>query len=242
MDYKFEGIIRELKSFFKSEFGRNYFTIIYGSYAYGINTSNSDLDFVTVSQNFNRKNLKSTLQFAFDLYKRYELAFDDEVPHENKLLADYTTLNDAINGMGFERRKGRIYVPPIVKTKEFLGSDEIAMRILLNAITSKNVFVGGDENYYLQRRKKALENMVGFMFSIDGTNSFTISELVQSLIGTPERHGEMYLGYKDKPAIREYLNETFGKEFDRLAQRNILKQEDVNYSLINSMWLKQIVD
>ncbi|MBU0666478.1 MAG: hypothetical protein ABIC91_03585 [Nanoarchaeota archaeon] len=244
MDNKLEGIIQELKTFFDAELCREYFTIIYGSYAYGANILNSDLDFVAVSRDFNQNNLRNTLDFVFDLYKRYNLSFDDEVPHEKKLLANYKTLDEAIDGRGFERRGGgRIYVPLIVKTREFLNSDEIAMRLLLNAITSKNIFVSGDHSYYSQKRKQAVENIVGLMFSIDDVDSFTVNGFVQSLIGSSDRHGEMYLGYKDKPAVRTHLIETFGKEFKMLVNNGILRYESDNdrYHLVNVSWLGKIV-
>ena len=237
MNNKPEGIIQELKTFFDAEFCRDYFAIIYGSYAYGVNTSDSDLDFVAVKSNFDQKKIRTTLDFVFDLYRRHDLAFDDEVPHEKKLLANYQTLDDAIGGGGFEKMDGRIYVPPVVKTKGFLHSNEMAMRLLLNAITSKNIFVSGDKSYYSKKRKQAIENMVRIMFSIDDVDSFTVQEFVQSLIGTPERHGEIYLGYKDKPAVRRYLTETFGKEFERLASRGILRYNADNGRYTLGMYL-----
>lgn len=236
MDAKIECITPELKTFFDLEFCKEYFTIIYGSYPYEANTPNSDLDFVTVTKNFNQNNLRNTLDFAFDLYRRYSLVFDDEVPHEKKLLADYATLDAAIAGKCFERRAGRIYVPPVVKTNVFLNSDEIVMRLLLNAITSKNIFVSGDKDYYFQKRQQAFENMIGFMFSINNVESFTIPEFVQSLIGTPDRCGEMYLGYKDKPAVRRYLAETFRTEFDKLVTNHVLKKKKGSYFLLDLSW------
>ena len=243
MGKKLRQITEELKRFFDSEFCKNYFTIIYGSYAYGAHTSNSDLDFVAVSRDFDPNSLRRTLDFAFDLYRRHNLAFDDEVPHEKKILTDYKTLEDAIVGEGFERRDGRIHVPPVVKTKEFLSSKEIAMRLLLNAMTSKNIFVSGDDSYYSQKRKQAFEHIVAFMFSIGGVGSLTIPEFVQSLMGTPERHGEMYLGYKDKPVVREYLTEAFGSELGRLATNGTLMRENETkrYSIANMSWLSRMV-
>jgi len=243
MRINLEQMIHELKSFFDIEFYREYFTIIYGSYAYGINTSASDLDFVTVSRDFNQNNLINTLRFVLDLYEEHNLAFDDEVPYENKILASYERLDNAVQGRGFERRERRIYVPPVVKNREFLHAGEIVMRLLLNAITSKNIFVSGDKGYYDQKRKQAVENMVGFMFSIDNVNSFTIEEFVKSLIGTAERHGEMYLGYKDKPAVRTYLTETFGKEFERLVSKGVLTYEGINkgYKLVDTSWLGNLI-
>lgn len=234
---------RELSSFFKSEFKQDFFTIIYGSYAYGVNCSSSDIDFVTVSRSLTAENYRNTIEFAFDFYDRHGLVIDYEVPHDNKLLADYDTLDDAIAGNGFERRSGRIYVPPVVKTKEFLSSDAIAKRLLLNAITSNNILVAGDENYYLEKRAQAFENMIGFMFSIDGVGSYSVEGLVQSLIGAPERNGEMYLGYKDKPEIRGYMERAFGYEIQRLARNGVLRHDndDGRYHLADVSWLCRIV-
>ncbi len=45
-------IMFELSTFFEEELNNDYFTIIYGSYAYGVNTLNSDLDFVTLCREF----------------------------------------------------------------------------------------------------------------------------------------------------------------------------------------------
>ena len=243
MTDKLQQITRELKEFFDAEFHTDFFTIIYGSYAYGVNTSDSDLDLVTISRQVTQDNRTNTLDFLFDMYTRYGLAVDDEVPHERKLLADYQTLDDAINGSGFERKDGRMYVPPVVKTKEFLHSNEIVMRLLVNALTGKNILVTGDREYYADRRKRAVENMIGFMFSIEGVESFTIPDFVRSLIGTPERHGEMYLGYKDMPAVRAYLAETFGAAFLGLIQTGILTHDTTAgiFHVRNPSWLSKVV-
>ncbi len=162
---------------------------------------------------------------------------------KKKLLANYNTLDKAIERRGFERRNGRIFVPPVVKNKEFLHSDEIVMRLLLNAITSKNIFISGNRDYYSLKREQAIHNLVGFMYSIDNVNSFTITEFVQSLIGTPERQGEMYLGYKDKPVVRDYLTETFRNEFERLVRQDVLRYDIKNnsYTLVDTSWLDKLV-
>lgn len=222
-------IKRELKGFFDSSLGTRHFSFIYGSYAYKSNTPKSDLDFVAICQDLDREKIDRTIEFAFNLYKRYGLAFDDEVPHERKLLASYEMLDHAIEGKGFELRGGRVYVPPVVKTKEFLNSEEIALRLLLNSITSKNIFVSGDRLRYEQKRREALEKMVQFMFSINQVDSFTLPEFVQALIGTPERNGEMYLGYKDKPSVREYLTRTFREQFKILRAKGALNLDRVRF-------------
>ncbi len=241
MDGKFRKILCELKSFCESLFGKEYFTIVYGSYVYGVATSNSDLDFVTVSRHFDGATLRKSVKFALSLYHKYNLAFDNEVPHEKKILVSYETLNNAIIGKGFQRKRLRIYVPPIIKTAEFLCSDKIAMRLLLNAITGKNFFVSGDRKYFYQKKEEAIENMIGFLFSIDAVNSFTISDFVLSLIGTPERSGEMYLGYKNKLVVREYLTETFKAKFEKLVIKKILQKSNGRYYLFDHEWLNRII-
>ena len=49
----------------------------------------------------------------------------------------------------------------------------------------------------------------------------------------------MYLGYKDKPAIRRYLADTFGKEFERLRQKGILENKEGFFYLTEFYWLKK---
>ncbi|KKQ93660.1 MAG: Aminotransferase, classes I and II [candidate division CPR2 bacterium GW2011_GWC1_39_9] len=238
----FKAMISELKDFFSRQFGDDHFTIIYGSNAYKTNTSSSDLDFVTACKHFHDSHLQEVLKFAFDLYERYGLMIDDEVPHEKKILISYETVNRAINGHGFERKVDSIHVPPVVKTPGFLSSDEIVMRLSLNALTGKSVFVSGNRQYYLKMRRKALENLVKFNFLINNVNSFTVAEFTDSLIGTPERNSEMYLGYKDNPKVKKHLSKTFLTQFERLSKRQILKytEKTGRYCLVDKKWLKEV--
>ena len=233
-------VIKDLKGFFDSLFGKNYFTIIYGSCAYGVNVSNSDLDFMTVCNSFNKRQLDRTLDFISILYKKYNFASDDEIPHKNKVLCSYKMLDDAINGKGFEIRGSQLYIPPVAKNQRFLNSKEMAMRLFLNAITSKNIFVSGDRNFYLQKRERALQNMIYFLFLTKTTRFFKIEEFIQSLIGTPERNGEMYLGYKDDPVVHRYLTKTFRREFNLLRKNGILKLSGERYCMRDSSWLNEL--
>jgi len=239
---KLDKIVEELRRFFVKELGSRHITVIYGSYAYGVRTSDSDLDFFAGSENISQRNMENTLEFVFDLYNRYRLAYDEEVPHENKLLTTYENLEDAIRGGGFEKRNGQVFVPPVEKTREFLHSDEIAMRLLLNALTGKHIFVSGEFNYYRKITNQAKENLVGLMFSIDNVDSYTVSKFVQSLIGTPERNEEMYLGYKDKPVVWQFLTDTYQDEFNRLAKIGVLRPEpNGRYHLQSRSWLSHII-
>jgi hypothetical protein len=214
---RLENMVNEIGTFVNNEFKKEFFTFIYGSNAYGVDTPKSDLDFVTVSRSYTHKNLSNLLDFAFGLFKKHGMVFDDEVPHDKKLLADYGSLECALSGTGFVRGSGRMYVPPVVKTSEFLGSDEMVWRLLLNAITSKNIFVTGDHCRYMHKRLEALANMVGFMYLIEGVEIFTPENFVQVLIRSGERQGEQYLGYKDTPTIRDYLDKTFRIQFAHMA-------------------------
>ncbi|MBS3108144.1 nucleotidyltransferase domain-containing protein [Candidatus Woesearchaeota archaeon] len=242
MNNKLKNIKKELGSFFSSELNKtDYFTIIYGSYAYGADRAESDLDFVTYASEFNEKNMENTMKFIFDLYKRYDIALDYEVPHEKKVLVKYKLLEDGIKGRGFEKRGDKLFVPPVVKSKEFLESNEIIMRLSLNSITSENIFVSGNMDYYLSKRSEALENLVAFIFSINDITSVNIDEFVQYLIGTQERNGEMYLGYKDKGPVREYLKNVFKAEFEHFFEQNIFGKSDNRYYLKNNYWFDSII-
>ena len=159
MDSKLNSIKKEIGNFYRKEFGKDLlFVVIYGSWGFGLNNKSSDVDMVGVCSRYNKKQMKNTISFVKNLHRKYKLEFDEEVPYEKKLLATPNFVEKAIFGNGFEKNRDRIKIQPIVKTKEFLSSDKVAMRLLLNALTTKSIFCGGDNNLYNETQNKSLKN------------------------------------------------------------------------------------
>lgn len=236
-DGRIQKLVSEIKDFYVEEFkGERYFTLIYGSYSYGLNLPNSDLDLVTVCNSFDHSRLQRVIRHTERLHAHYGLEVDVEVPYEKKLLATFDQLGCALAGGAFAMADNRIAVPPVVKTKEFLESEEVAMRLLLNALTGKSIFVCGSREKYASGILAAREKLVAFMFSIENAGFFTPASFVDSLMGTPEKTGELYLGYKDVPAIRNYLQQAFLDTFERMVAQGKLCRRAGAYAIKDHGW------
>ena len=241
MDPKFNSIKQEIGDFYKKELGKELsFVIIYGSWAFGLNDKNSDVDMVGVCSKYSKKQMENTISFVKDLHKRYKLEFDEEVPYENKLLATQNFGEKAIFGNGFEKNVDEIKIQPIVKTKEFLSSDKMAMRLLLNALTTKSVFCGGNYKLYKKTQNMALKNSIRIFYSAWKINETTLNSFVRNLIKLEGKTGQYYLGFDDKPKIERYLTNVFKKTFDALLSEGYLKKEYNKFLINNIKWFKEI--
>jgi hypothetical protein len=169
------------------------------------------------------------------------MPIDDEVPHENKLLYSYNDLEEAVQGKGFRAANGRIVVPPVIKEVDFLRSRDISLRLLLNALTSNNILLYGDPHLHQQKRDQASKNFVQMMYSIDGVNSFTLEQFLDSIQGRNDATGELYLGYKDTPEIKAYLLRRFGEVFESLTQEGVLEKRDGHFHLVERRKLAEML-
>jgi threonine-phosphate decarboxylase len=241
-DRRLAGFRAELKRFHDREFaGTDHFTVVYGSYAFGTNNRSSDVDMVTVCREIDPARLRKTIDFVFDFHKEHGLEIDNEVPYENKLLATFAQAEDALAGRGFDLLDYRVVVPPVVKTKGFLESEEVALRLLLNALTGGSVLISGDAKKHETLVLRARENLVALMFSIENRGFFSVGSFVQSLIGNDKKNGESYLGYKDNPVIRGYLTRVFGATFERLVKTGRLERiGGSQYVVKDHAWLASV--
>ncbi len=205
-------LINELKGFIKDNLNKSeVFTIVYGSYAYGIQKNKSDLDIMVICNKINRNYIKKIKGFVISLHKRHNLKIDNEIPYENKLLVSKKIFERGLSGDGFEYKNRRFYIPPIKKTKKFLSSKKIVMRLALNAMTSKNIFINGDHKYYKKMKERAIISLIKIVSSARGKIEINPKKFVELIIGDKDKIGEMYLGYKNNNIIKNYLR----KEFNR---------------------------
>lgn len=242
MARKIDSIKKEIGEFYKKEFGKELlFVIVYGSWAFGLNNKNSDVDMVGICLRYTQKQMDNTISFVKDLHKRYKLEFDEEVPYENKLLATPDFMEKSICGNGFEKHSNGIKIQPIVKTKEFLSSNKLAMRLLLNALTTKNIFCGGDYKIYAKVREEAMKNCVRIFFSAWNINNTELNLFVKNLIEKKGKSGQFYLGFDNHPKVKRYLRHIFRRIFDSLLNENILKKKRDKFFINDIKWFKEII-
>ena len=238
---KLNSIKKEIGYFYKKEFGEDLlFVIVYGSWAFGLNSKDSDVDIVGVCLKCNQKQMKNTISFVKDLHKRYKLGFDEEVPYENKLLATPDFVEKAIFGEGFDKSRNKITIQPIVKTKEFLSSEKLAMRLLLNALTTKSIFCGGNYKVYNETKEKSLKNYVRIFYSAWNIDGATLDYFVDNLIKRDGKTGQFYLGFDDNQKVKMYLMNTFKKTFNLLLKEGSLKKANGRFLINNKRWFSEI--
>ena len=241
MDSRLNSIKKEIGGFYEKEFGKDLlFLIIYGSWAFGLNNKNSDVDVVGICSRYNKKQIKNTISFVKDLHRKYKLKFDEEVPYEKKLLATPNFVEKAIFGNGFKKDRDKIKIQAIFKTKEFLSSDEMAMRLLLNALTTKTVFCGGNYKLYKETKDKALKNSVRIFYSAWNIDATTLNFFVRSLIKRDGKTGQFYLGFDDNPKVERYLMNLFKRTFDSLYSEGYLSKRENKFFINDIKWFREI--
>ena len=240
-DNVLNNIKKEITLFYEKTFKDDLlFVIIYGSWAFGLNEEKSDVDIVGVCKKFKEGQLENTIDFIKNLHKKYDLGFDEEIPYKNKVAVDMDFLKKASNGDGFIKEKQGIFIQPIVKSKEFLGSDKMAMRLLFNALTTKNIFCGGNMEYYVKAKKNALKNTVRIFYSAWKVNSLSLDEFVANLIEREGKTGQFYIGFEKEERVIHYLKETFKETFKELEVENKLVLNGQKYSIKNKEWFNEV--
>lgn len=168
--------------------------IIYGSNIY--NESSSDLDVCVVIDEYDEllenKIINKTIQF----HKEYNLKIDEEIPHNNKLVYTINEIENTLSNPPFYI-DGKVIINDIVKTKEFLSSNEMKQRLLLNILTTDHLTIGMDTLEYEKRAFKIIIDVIKSYYNITNNSEDEILECMYKNRYT-DAQGEMYLGYKKK--------------------------------------------
>lgn len=239
---KLDLIKKDLANFFEKEFAeKEFYALIYGSHAYGIESSTSDLDLICIVDTYDQRNMDNVINHVIDIHKTFNLNLDNEVPLRNKVLSSYNDISESLKGKGFEITKDNIYIPKIIKSKEFLDSKEISYRLLLNALTSKHIFITGNSEDYSKHRISSLNFITKLILLTNKKERVNISSFVDNLIYNNQgNEGELYLGYKNHSIIKKYLESTFEKHFLFLEKSGIATKTNYDYEF-NKNWIKSII-
>lgn len=205
-----EKIFGELKSFCEEYFkDRDYFALVYGSYASSDFTEKSDLDLFVATNKYDADDFKKFRDFIIILHERNNLKINEEVPYENKLIVSYKDAEDALNLGAFIESGSRYLIPPITEDKEFLSSKEVRFRIILNALTSPNEFICGNIEKYNLLKQEAEKSIIKLAHALIEKNNPTQEEILNILlIGKNGEESGNYLGYRThRPKVIQYLKE-----------------------------------
>lgn len=170
--------------------------IVYGSQA-GPGDSRSDLDLVLVGRDRPGRCLMDGLVGAVRrIHDDFGLADDTEVDYETKLFATYADVDRAVSLRCFPRLDGVLSPVPVVVEASWLNSPAFAQRLVLNALTSEHVFLGGNVSRYRADRSRAEQAVAVLAISMLATPEITVAHAVRALTGMPGgAKGKDFLGY-----------------------------------------------
>lgn len=217
-------IIHEINNFAENYFNdRKHAVCLYGSVACDASTDKSDIDLFIATDEVSKKDSDSIRNYIVDLHQRLGITLDDEVPFENKLVVTYEDVEMATSLHGLEQNDGKIFIPPIQKNPEFLGSYEVRLRLLFNALTTPNVVIGNDAERLSILKEKAEYNLLLLALNNIHRLYFSVQDLIESLLSGKEgEEGEMYLGYKRKMQVVSHLNNLVYKKLSLLLEEDLV--------------------
>lgn len=177
---------------------RNYKPTIlaYGSNCYGENTSDLDVCII-LNDDFNlyKEIIDDTINFS----RYYGIKVDEEIPHENKLIYTYSQVKNIFQRPIFINNNGEFFIKDIEKTTEFLNSETMRKRLLLNIFTTEHNILCGEKDFVKYWENRAWFIMLDTIYhTYKLPLTATDEEVLNLMYKNPftGNEGEMYLGYK----------------------------------------------
>ncbi len=214
---------REYANIVCNKFGEM-ISILYGSTVFGVDSSDLDMSFIR-DKDLTSNDMKLLKQMTIDYHMSNNLQLDDEVPYENKLIYTYDFLNQTMKDLPFPMVNNRFIIPKIIKSKEFLSSQEMKKRLILNILTVKHLIFNGNPNILKPYEQTAWKKMIDVIISYANLSEFTLDEIMNCFIKDPynELDGEMYLGYKTNNINKiKYLCNSLQKYLIALTDEGVL--------------------
>lgn len=197
--------------------------IVYGSNVYGKNKSDLDvciiLDKDVVAASYIKKLIKITKKFHI----KNNLSLDEEIPFYNKLVYSFIELENIIKRFPFSNKKN---ISRIIKSKEFLKSELMHKRLLINILTTDHRIITNSKELKdkILNCKKALEDLLlETMIRVYKLEKINTDSILQLLYFNPDEKidGEDYLGYKNNYEEKEeYLKKWINQAILRRELNN----------------------
>lgn len=171
--------------------------ILYGSTTFGVISSDLDICFVR-EKNLSKKDFENLVNLTRQFHIDNKLKIDEEVPYRNKLIYTNSFIENTLQSLPFPFIDGKFIIPPISKSNEYLNSEEIRKRLLLNILTMKHSILYGNDSLMQKYTDLAWEQILKVVISYSEIKDFSLNELLSCLYTNPynNQSGELYLGYK----------------------------------------------
>lgn len=201
------------------------YALAYGSHAAGRARTHSDLDLVLIADTRpDPEQLTALIAAVRCLHAEFGLELDTEVDYATKLVADRTDVDYAVSLGCFDRIGDRIVPRPVRTDPAWLNARPFAVRLLLNALTSEHVFLGGDTASYRRDRERAEKALARLVVGMQAPGAVTTLPLaVEALTRAPDgAAGKDFLGY----APTAHLCSTLATGMTALADDGAIRVED----------------
>ncbi|KAG4076081.1 hypothetical protein HA402_011427 [Bradysia odoriphaga] len=210
-------LIVEIRQFCSTEFiqsGESYFVVVYGSYGYGFVKPRSDLDivFYCSDEHCTDDRRSRIITFVKALHVKHNMQIDNEIPYPFKILLPYSFLKSACDGKGIIKTNGNgqwsWHIPRILKSTEYLTSNEFLLRFFMGVFLNENFLVSGDAHMYNKCKGLAARNLTRAVISINGRKNVNSLTLAKDFCLSPTgEFGDYFLGFSDREPFTSHLLE-----------------------------------
>lgn len=214
--------------------------LLYGSTVFGIENSDLDICFFSDTE-LSKERFENLKELTRNFHIANNLRIDEEVPYDKKLVYSQKTINDALEHPPFPYINGKFIINPIQKTTEFLGSDEMAKRLLINILTVRNKILYGDSEMVKKYGNQAWEMILRVVLSYAEKSNVTMNELLDYLYTDPftNASGELYLGYKSNlQEKKDYIEQKVIEKVSELEEKEVVSKTLTKRYKFNERWIK----
>ncbi|MDN2495926.1 hypothetical protein FHY52_04330 [Nocardia nova] len=192
--------------------GRQGYGLVYGSHATGTATPTSDLDLVLIGpEQLPAPRMSQLITEVCALHHRFGLDLDTEVAYETKLFATFDDVRNAVALRCFDRDDGIIRAVPVVADPAFLNSRRFGSRLLLNALTSPHIFLGGNTTRYRVHQREAEAALARLALALVSDTVVSMADISRAVVGCASAAGKDFLGYDDGAHLRSTLARGLGE-------------------------------
>lgn len=199
--------------------------LAYGSHATAGGPPDSDLDLLFLVDHELAPARAAELELAVvELHRRHGLHLDTEVAYAVKLTATGAEVSRALALAGFaDQKPGQPPPPALLQDSAYLNSPMFKLRLVLNALSSPNVFLGGDVASFEWHRRAAARASAELAMRLLLDEPVTLAAAVEVLLTGPRgaRHKD-HLGYVDAAALAS----TVAQGLHQLRAAGVLATED----------------
>ncbi len=208
------------------------FALLFGSRVDGEFKQNSDYDILIVEKSpYKDQSRHEQIKRIFiELQEKEELKVDYDYPGE---YIDIFTLNKAILGYGFVYDDKEVIIEK-VGAKDWNRFNEY--RQWLSAMSGPNILLAGNIKDFVEYKERAIKTLIKLVICKRDFTFKDSSELVDLLV----LGGKEYLGMKNIPSVRKYLEDLIELVLHELIQENIIIKGDNKFHVNFEICVKSI--